>query len=160
MRPIWLVLFLLVLAGCNGSGPVARAAGSYPGHFEIESVDGNTDPKAIAAEEVKGNLELYITRSKFVLDMKTRHQGFTIGGHWTAQKGRVTMIADSFTFDNPTEEDQKAFGLSIISPESLRSLFGHPFVLDASPDRRKLTGLKLTLGRLIGHFEFERPIPH
>lgn len=109
---------------------------------------------------MKGNLELYTTRMKFKLEMNNIHQTFTVGGNWKAEKGRITMTADSFDFKNPTEEDQKALSLKIITPDEIRSLFGHAFVLDESGDKRRLTGLKTSLGKLIGRFEFERPLPH
>ena len=160
MRRVWLLLLPALLFGCSHSETaVERAAGSWPGHFEIESVDGKTDPKIIDAEQMKGNLQLYVTGSKFKLEMKTPNQEFTIGGKWTAEKSRVTMTADTFEFKNPTEEDQKAFGMKLILPDELRSAFGHPTVLDETADKRKLTGLKTSLGKLLGRFEFERPIP-
>ncbi len=70
------------------------------------------------------------------------------------------MIADNYTFENPTEEDQKALGLKLIAPEQIRAVFGHPFVLDESEDRRRLTGLTTSFGSRVGHFEFVRNIPH
>jgi hypothetical protein len=155
-----LILAVLVL-GCRGNdNPVARAAGSWPGHFSAESIDGKTDAESLKAETMKGNLELYTTGMKFLLEMSTAHQSFTIKGKWKAEKERITMTADSFDFENPKEEDQKALGLKLIKPEEIRGLFGHPFVLDESSDKRHLKGLKTSFGRLIGNFEFERPLPH
>jgi hypothetical protein len=160
MRLRWL-LFLLLLTGCKGnSQPVTRAAGSYPGQFHIESVDGKEDPALIKANEIKGNLELYLTQNKFKLDMASFHQDFSIEGKWTADKTRVTLTSDKFDFKNPSEEDQKALKLKILQPDQIRAVFGHPVVLETSADRRRLTGLKTTLGNLLGRFEFERPIPH
>ncbi|HVT10854.1 MAG TPA: hypothetical protein VHE55_01195 [Fimbriimonadaceae bacterium] len=160
MRRTWLLGIGLLLWGCGANGAVTRAAGSWLGQFDIESVAGKSDPAAIQAEAMKGNLELYVNGSKFKLDMKSAHQGFTVNGKWTADKGRVTMTTDSYHFDNPTEEDQKALNLRIITPDEIRAVFGHPVVLDETADRRHLTGLKTSLGRLLGRFEFERPIPH
>jgi len=109
---------------------------------------------------MKGNLELYVTGRKFELNMTARHQGFTVLGTWSAERtGRVTMVANKYSFDNPTDEDQKALGLRIIQPDEIRAVFRLPFVLDESPDKRRLTGLEVTLGKLTGRFQFERPIP-
>ena len=108
---------------------------------------------------MKGNLELYVTHSKFKLDMATRNQKFSINGTWKAEKNRATLTMDGSHFENPTPEDEKALGLRIIKPAEIQAVFGHPFVLDESPDRRRLTGLKTSLGHMIGRFEFERPIP-
>jgi hypothetical protein len=138
---------------------MARAAGAWTGRFVIDSVDGKSDPKLIESELMKGNLQLYITASKFKLDMSNRHQKFTIGGKWTAEKSRVTMTADSFAFQNPTEEEQKTFGLDIIAPDQIRAAFGHAIVFDESANKRELKGLRTTIGKLVGRFEFERPIP-
>lgn len=161
MRRIWLLGIGLLVLGCSANdGAVTKAAGSWPGQFHIETVAAKSDPAAIRAEAMKGNLELYVTGSKFKLDMKTANQGFTVNGKWTADKGRVTLITDNYQFDNPTEEDQKALNLRINTPDEIRTLFGHPVVLDETGDRRHLTGLKTSLGRLMGRFEFERPIPH
>ncbi len=160
MRYAWLAALGILLCGCSGDEtPIARAAGSWPGQFAVESADGKTDKAAIDAELMKGNLHLYATGMKFRLEMNTKHQGFTIGGKWTAQKDRVTITADTWEFDNPTDEDQKALGLKLISPDDLRTTFGHAVVFDESADKRKLTGLKTSLGKLVGRFEFVRPIP-
>jgi hypothetical protein len=160
MRAAYVVLFVLVLSGCGGENPAARAAGSYPGQFVIESVDGKEEAASIAKEAIKGNLELYLTHDKFKLDMASAYQSFSIEGKWKAEKSRVILTSDKFDFKNPSEEDQKALKLQIIQPDEIRGVFGHPFVLETSSDRRRLTGLKSMLGKLLGHFEFERPIPH
>jgi hypothetical protein len=161
MRCLWFLIAALALAGCNGNdNPAARAAGTYPGEFRIESVDGKSDAKMIADETMKGSLELYLTQNKFKLDLASKYQGFTVEGKWTAEKSRVTLTTDKYAFQNPSEEDQKAFQLKIIQPDEIRTAFGHPLVLETSPDRRKLTGLKTSLGKLLGRLEFERPIPH
>jgi hypothetical protein len=157
-----LIPLLLIAAGCKGNDdPVARAAGVYPeGSFAIQSVNGSTDPKLILANEMRGTLWLYATKMKFRMEMKTPQQEFLVEGRWKAEDARVTLTADNFGFTNPSEEDQKAFKLDIVKPEEIRAAFGHALVLDATPDRRKLTGLATSLGKLIGHFEFVRPIPH
>jgi hypothetical protein len=160
MRYACLMILSLTLIGCSAGDPaMARAAGGWTGRFAIDSVSGKADPKEIEAELMKGNLQLYITHSKFKLEMANLHQKFTIGGSWTAEKSRVTITADTFAFKNPTEEEQKTFGLSIIGPDEIRVAFGHAVVFDETEDKRRLTGLKMSIGKLIGRFEFERPIP-
>ncbi|HTQ09071.1 MAG TPA: hypothetical protein VMI31_03280 [Fimbriimonadaceae bacterium] len=161
MRFAWILALGVALAGCRASdSPITRAAGSWQGQFQIDAVDGKADAASIKSEELDANLELYVTGDKFELDATARHQKFSVIGKWTAAPGgRITMTADSYTFDNPTDEDQRALGLRLISPDQVRATFGHAFVLDESPDRRRLTGLVVTLGRLEGRFEFSRPIP-
>jgi len=153
---------VFVLAGCAANdSPITRAAGSWPGSFHIDNVDGKSDATTIQAEALQGNLEIYVTDRKFRLDMTARHQQFSVLGKWSAERGgRVTMNADNYSFENPSEEDQTALGLKIITPDQIRAVFGRPLVLDESTDRRRLTGLMITLGRITGRFEFQRPIPH
>ena len=161
MRSACLAIAAILVCGCIANSPVTRAAGSWPGQFRVLSVDGKSDSKQIESEAMTAQLELYVTADKFKLDVTARHQSFGVTGKWTADKdGRVTMTADNFTFDSPTDEDQKALGLKLVTGDEVRATFGHPLVLDESPDRRRLTGLETTLGRLVGRLEFVRPIPH
>jgi hypothetical protein len=160
MRKLALPL-LLLLAGCGAKDDaVGRAAGVWPdGKFAVESYDGKTDAKSLQTYETKGMIALYATGMKFLIEMRTPQQGYTIKGKWKAEKNRVTLTANDFVFDNPTEEDQKAYHLDIIAPDALRAAFAHDVVLDESVDKRSLTGLKMSIGKLIGRFEFVRPIP-
>src|SRR4051812_34972793 len=124
MRLAWLLVAILSLCGCSGGdNPMARVAGSYPGQFVIESVNDKQDPALIAKEAIKGNLELYLTKGKFTLDMASTTQEFSIEGKWTADKTRVTLTSDKFDFKNPSEEDQKALKLQIVQPDEIRAVF-------------------------------------
>jgi len=113
MRFAWILALGVALAGCRASdSPITRAAGSWQGQFQIDAVDGKADAASIKSEELDANLELYVTGDKFELDATARHQKFSVIGKWTAAPGgRITMTADSYTFDNPTDEDQRALGL-------------------------------------------------
>jgi hypothetical protein len=160
MRLALSILLILTLIGCSSGDPaMADAAGNWAGQLVIDTVNGSSDPKLIESELMKGHLQLYLTHSKFKLEMNNRHQQFTITGKWSAEKARVTVNADTFGFVNPTEEEQKTFGLDIITPDQIRAAFSHPVVFDETANKRKLTGLKTSIGKLVGHLEFTRPIP-
>lgn len=159
MRRAIPLAFLLAM-GCSGTeNPIARAAGAWPGEFKIDSVDGKTDDRSKIAEQVKGTLSLLVNGLKYRLEMMSPKQKFTVNGTWKAEGTRVTLMNGECTFDNPSEEDQKTFNLRIISPDEIRSVFGRMVILEESSDRRRLTGLKASLGHLVGRLEFERAIP-
>lgn len=148
---VW-ALLLLGLGGC-GSGELGRHAGVYPtGSFAIES--GNPFYRS------NGMLALYVNETKFRMEMRLPNQEFDVTGTWRAQADRILLAADRFEFKNPTEDDQRTLAHPIISPDAVRAAFGHELVFEASSDRRRLTGLKTSLGPLLGRFEFSRPIPH
>lgn len=157
------LVFLAVAAaslGCNREmTPVERAAGSWPGQFTIESVKESEDKNEIAKWAMKGNLWLFVTKESFRLEMNTANQAFTVKGRWEAKGNRITMRGDTYEFTFPKEEDIQAMNLPIVTADQIRSTFHAPIVLDLAEDRRTLTGLKTSMGSLIGKFEFTRPIP-
>src|ERR1044072_6209602 len=151
---------LLALIGCSHKlTPMESAAGSWPGQFIVESASGVDQAVELEKWTMKGNLWLFVTKDKFRLEMGTAHQSFTVEGKWEAKAGRITMRGDSYEFEFPKEEDQKAMKMPIVTADQIRATFHNPLVFDESPDRKNLTGLKTSLGPLIGKFEFTRPIP-
>lgn len=160
MRAAVLAAIALLLIGCSRAlNPMERAAGSWPGQFQIESAKDSSKPEELAKWTMKGNLWLYVTDEKFRLELSTAHQQFTVKGKWEAKGSRITLTSNNYEFTFPTEEDQQALKLPIISADEIRATFHNPVVFDESADRRTLSGLKISLGPLIGSFKFERPLP-
>jgi hypothetical protein len=165
-RRIWsfnfvaLFVIAVLLIGCGRElTPMERAAGSWSGEFKIESANGSTKQAEIQKWTMKGTLWLYVTGEKFRMEMATANQQFTVKGKWEAKGDRVTLRADDYEFTFPNEEDQQALKLPIVSADAIRQTFHQPVVFEESKDRRNLAGLKLSLGPLLGAFEFTRPIP-
>lgn len=152
MRPLILILILLAVAGCEQRPEMSKVAGQWPGEFTAEG-------DAAGTYRLKGYLQLYLTGEKFKMEMSSRDQGFTVTGKWTIKGGSVRIVGDGFTFDNPTEEDQKVFRMKLISPDQIRTTFSHGLVFKASEDRKTLTGLKTSFGSILGSFNFDRPLP-
>ena len=134
---------------------MAKVAGLWPGEFTPDVSDRN----ATKEKHFRGYLQLYLTDDKFKMEMNSPQQGFTVQGKWKVSDGQVEIHGDTFAFDNPTEEDQKTFGMKLISPEEIRATFNRGLVFKASPDRKVLAGLKTSFGSILGTFRFERPLP-
>lgn len=159
-RATALVALVLFLVGCaRDLTPMERAAGSWPGQFVAESAAGSTARSELDKWTMKGTLWLYVTDDKFRLEMETANQEFTVKGKWEAKGDRVTLRSEDYDFTFPKEEDQEALKLAVVSADAIRKTFHQPLVLNESNDRRTLKGLKISLGPLVGSYEFERPIP-
>lgn len=104
----------------------------------------------------KGYVQLYKTGDKFKMRLASKEQAMDFEGTWTIAKRRIDLTVIDIKFDNPTEEDQKALGLKIISPDDVRAAYGKPITLDLDEKGSKLTGLSVSLGPLLGRHEFNK----
>lgn len=152
MRRLIPLLLLFSLIGCDRKPEMAKVAGFWPGKFSVESGGSASD------FELKGYLQLYLNNNSFKMEMSTVNQTFTATGKWSIKGDRVHVQGDTFTFDNPTDEDQKALSIKLVTPEQVRATLGGGLVFVASEDRKSLMGLKTSFGPVLGHFEFQRAL--
>src|SRR5687768_4840802 len=104
MRKLWLLVPLLLLAGCVDKER-APVLGMWTGGFYTDQ-----------AEVLRGYLQLYRTGDKFKMRLSTSHQEMNFEGTWSIAKERITLRVADIKFENPTDETRKALGLKIFDP--------------------------------------------
>ncbi len=149
MRRLAFLLLAIGLAGCNSNSPMARAAGHWEGSFYADT----------GAEMFRGYLQLYVTGEKFELHMTAPDESFTAKGGWKASGTHVQISPNAYDFQMPTTDEQKSLKTTLISADAVRKCLQHGVVFEIAPDRRALTGLKMSLDGRLGAFRFTRPIP-
>ena len=135
MRFLIPFFLLLALVGCTDKDRVP-VMGNWTGGFFTER-----------GQAFKGYLQLYLTGDKFKMRLSSKDQAMDLEGTWKVDAKRVILSVNNIDFQNPSEDDQKALGLKIISPDEVRTAYGHE-------SKTKLSGLTITLGNLSGRHEF------
>jgi len=143
-RLLLLLAIAIFAAGCIDKER-APVMGMWTGGFYTDK-----------GQAFKGYLQLYRTGDKFKMRLASKDQAMDFEGTWTIGKRRVELTVGDIKFDNPTEEDQKALGLKIISPEDVRGAYGKPVTLDLDEKDTRLTGLTFPLGSILGRHEFAK----
>jgi hypothetical protein len=155
MRWAWVLAVGLAVLGCTDPKLVPML-GNWTGGFKIDTVDGKPNPEEARKLAFKSYLQLYRTRDKFKLRMENPRQSFEITGTWQRKTKQIELIPGEFTFDNPSEDDQKSRGIKIVQPDEVRAVYGKAFFLDISEDEKQLVSPLMSLGELAGHHFFSK----
>jgi len=143
MRHWLLILFVAILAAGCVDKERAPVMGTWTGGFYTDK-----------GQAFKGYLTLYRTGDKFKMRLASKDQAMDFEGTWTIGKHRIALTTGEIKFENPTEEDQKALGLKIVTPDEVWAAYAKPVAFDLDASDRKLTGLTVALGSLSGRHEF------
>ena len=146
--------FILLSTGCVGRAAMPFL-GKWSGGFTVERVG----PGAIGDAErnrLTGFIQLYRTGERYELHLEGEQFGLVAGGTWTQKEGRVTLSPTEVKIDDGGGEEKRNPNRAWIDPAALREAYSRPLALRVSKDGKKLSGLLLSVGPLVGTHAFVR----
>jgi hypothetical protein len=157
-RVMWTALLLILLVVVNGC--TDAAIGPMAGHWQGEFNGSPTDPKVTMRPEwkFKGYLQLYATGMKFKMHLESQAQIVDATGTWGHKNNKIYLATDKVEFDDSKTGGQllQKPGLTPIDPTDVRDAISRPLVFSFSDNPQKLEGLKITIGPLLGRFDFTK----
>ena len=146
-------ILLVVLAGCDRSA--MPFLGKWSGGFTVERA-GKGAVGGAARNSLKGFLQLYRTGERYELHLEGEQFGLVAGGTWSQKDGRLTLAPTSVKIDDGGGEETRDPNRAWIDPAQLREAYSRPLALRVSKDGKKLTGLLVSVGPLVGTHAFVR----
>lgn len=150
LLPLLVLAPAVFLAGC---GPDVKMPfyGMWVGTFEPfdkGKVDGT----------VKAFVQLF-AGDKFKLHVDAPHQKWDVIGTWSMEKNRITLKCRELQAEIPDELDQKTFGFTAITKESLLEAYKKPIILKVAADGKSMTAVESVIDKVDGRYEFRRTRP-
>jgi len=149
------VSFAVVYQASSSNKTLVPYLGKWTGAFNVQRVtkgaDSTTDRER---SSLHGFVQIYATNRKFKIHLDGEQESLDVAGVWTLKKNRMTLTVTDFVLDDQGGEDMRNPNMKFIPAEELRIGYSRPLVLDLSPDKKKLTGLPITIGNLVGKHEF------
>ena len=155
MKKLCLALPLLLLCGgCNRNSDLLPFLGKWLGRFEISEIQGGGTAQDIKRETLKGYVQVYATSRSYKMEMEGEQEVINITGTWTIKANRITLTPKSIIIDDKGGEDKRDPNKKFIASKDVREAYGRPLLLVESADKKSLTGLKITIGNLLGIHRF------
>jgi hypothetical protein len=154
-----LTVILIVLsarASCSNKELIPYL-GKWTGAFNVESTSTrHTSPLDRRRSSLFGYVMVYAMNRSFKMHLEGAQEMIDVEGKWTLHGHRLTLTASGVKIDDEGGAATRNPNLPFIPSADVRAAYAHPFVLDLSPDRRRLVGLSMSMGALIGLHAFAR----
>lgn len=149
------ISFALVYQASHSNKDLVPFLGKWTGGFNVQRVTKGADSATDRERSsLHGFVQIYATNRKFKIHLDGEQESLDITGEWTFKKNRMTLTTTDFVLDDQGGEDMRNPNMKFIPAEELRLGYSRPLVLDLSPDKKKLSGLPITIGNLVGKHEF------
>ena len=129
--------------------------GKWSGGFTVR----RAGPGAVGGprrNDLKGYLQLYRTGARYELSLEGEQFGVVAGGTWKERDGRVDLAPTGVKIDDGGGEEARNPNRAWIAPAALSEAYSRPMSLRLSKDGRRLTGLLVEVGPLLGTHAFTR----
>jgi hypothetical protein len=146
-------LFALLI-GCNHNKELMPFLGKWSGSFEVAEITGGGTAKDLKRESLKGYVQVYATERSYKMEMEGEQETVNISGFWTISGNRITLKPERIGIDDRGGEDKRDPNKKFIPSEDVQAAYGRPLVLSEAADKKSLTGLKITIGKLVGTHRF------
>ncbi len=150
------LLGLIAVSGCNPHGELVPYLGKWDGKFTVLEAEPNATPNDLDRESLRGYLMLYATKMLFKLHLEGEQETVDIEGTWRLEKGRVFLDTKKTSIDDMGGENFRDPNRKFIPGEAIRATYSKPVTLSLDKTNKKLSGLPITMGKVIGKHEFEK----
>ena len=155
MRKLWLAVPLLaILTGCNHNKELLPFLGKWSGQFDVSDIEGGGTAKDIKRETLKGYVQVYATERTYKMEMEGEQETIDISGTWTIKGNRLTLTPNDITIDDQGGADKRDPNKKFIPAADAKAAYNRPLLLQETPDKKALHGLKISIGNLIGTHNF------
>jgi len=156
-RRAWPLLYILLLTGCQPNKERMPFYGRWGGGFVVDAIAGGGTEKDRQRSTLNGYLMLYATGNSFLMHEEGEQEILDIKGTWRLLKPtRVELEIAEIKIDDMGGEDKRDPNRKFIPTDDVRAAYSRPLVLDISPDKQSLTGLRLAMGDLTGRHVYKR----
>ena len=154
MKKLCLVIPVIsVLSGCNHNKELMPFLGKWIGRFEVSDISGGGTPTDMKREQLRGYVQVYATERSYKMEMEGEQETIDISGFWTIKGNRITLTPKVVTIDDQGGADKRDPNKKFIPADAASAAYSRPLLLQETPDKKSLNGLKITIGSLIGtHF--------
>lgn len=149
-KTVRLIPILLFAAGCNANKDILPFLGKWSGKFEVEEIQGGGTAQDRKREQLKGYIQVYATGRSYKMEMTGEQETIDISGNWIIKGNRITLTPKSIAIDDKGGEDKRDPNKKFIPAAVAKAAYQRPLILQESPDKKALDGLKLSIGDLIG----------
>jgi hypothetical protein len=145
---------LILLGGCNPNKAIMPFLGKWSGSFEVSDMTRAGSKEDMKRESLKGFVQVYATNRSYKMEMSGEQETIAISGTWKIEANRITLNPRSIAIDDQGGADKRDPNKKFIPADQAQADYGLPLVLVESPDKKSLTGLKITIGALVGTHRF------
>ena len=147
---------LLVLTGCTHNKELLPFLGKWSGRFEVAEIEGGGTSKDLKREQLFGYVQVYATSRSYKMQMQGEQEIIDITGTWTISGNRITLTPSEVVIDDQGGADQRDPNKKFIPADDVRAGYSRPLVLQETPNKKALNGLKITIGKLKGTHYFAK----
>ena len=144
-----------MLAGCNPNKAAMPFFGKWIGAFTVTEMHGGT-ALDMKRESLKGYVQVYVNRRQYKMEMEGEQETIDITGTWSVDKNRITLTPKQIDIDDQGGADKRDPNKKFIPADIAQAAYSRPLLLQESPDKKSLTGLKTTIGILVGTHHFTK----
>jgi len=128
--------------------------GKWSGEFQVSEIQGGGTAKDMKRESIRGYIQVYATSRSYKMEMEGEQETIDISGAWTIKGHRITLLPETIKIDDQGGVDARDPNKKFIPAEEVQKAYGRPILLSESEDKKSLTGLKTTIGKLTGTHRF------
>lgn len=128
--------------------------GKWKGKFEVAEVQGGVTAQDIKRETLKGYVQVYATNRLYKLEMEGEQETIDVTGVWTIKANRITLSPQKVDIDDQGGADKRDPNKKFIPSDEAQLAYNRPIVLTESRDKKSLTGLEISIGKLVGTHRF------
>lgn len=151
-----IALFFTARASCANKDLVPFF-GKWSGAYEVDQVlKGADGPKDRERSKLEGFVQIYGSNRSYKMFLNGEQESLEIGGTWTTKGNRITLRMNDFKLDDQGGEDARNPNAKFIPADELREAYAKPLVLELSADKKRLTGLRTTVGPTVGTHRFAK----
>jgi hypothetical protein len=147
-------LYLTSRAACSNQ-ELIRFFGKWSGGFRVETIRNGPDtPEERKRYGLEGFVMVYATKHSFKMHLEGEQEVLDLAGFWTVKGQRLTLKVTEVKIDDQGGADLRDPNRKFIPPADIQAAYARPIVLDLSPDKKRYTGLPISIGPLIGRHLF------
>lgn len=145
-----------LLAGCTAHKDIMPFLGKWRGQFHVAEINGGGTREDRRRESLQGYVQVYATMRSYKMEMDGEQEVIDIAGNWTIKGNRITLTPTSIAIDDMGGEDKRNPNKKFIAAAVAKAAYERPLILQETPDKKALNGLKISIGNLVGTHEFKK----
>ncbi len=153
-KPYRLIPLVFLAAGCNPHADMVPFLGKWSGGFQVTEITGGGKARDLKRESLMGYVQVYATSRSYKMELSGEQETIDISGTWSHKGNHITLQPSAITIDDQGGADKRDPNKKFIPAAIAKAAYERPLILQETPDKRTLSGLKISVGKLIGTHKF------